>query len=96
MIAGAGGLKWGSGWSFSVIIGALLALVHLGLVAMGMPRSGRSAMVIPISIMRLALLGFLIFTALHNGILPIPLSVGLAAVYMGLLGGLLISHARHH
>jgi len=75
------------------MIGALLALVHLGLVAIGMPGSGRPTTLI--SLMRLALLGFLIFTALHNGILPMPLTVGLAAVYMGLLGGLLISHVKH-
>ena len=96
MTAGAGSLKFGTDWSVSVMTGALLALVHLGLVAMGMPKNSRPSMISLISITRLALLGYLIFTALRNGIMPVPLTVGLAVVYMGLLGGLLISHARHH
>ncbi len=94
LVAGGGAYKWGLGWAFAVGIGALLALVHLGLVALGMPRTGRGTLVTVMSLLRLLLIGFLIFTALHDGVRPIPLVAGLVAVYMGLLGGLLIGHAK--
>ena len=93
MTAGAGSFKWGYDWSLSVMTGAMLAVVHLSLVALGMSSSSGPALRGLVSITRLALIGFLIFTALRNNIMPIPLSIGLAVVYVGLLGGLLISHA---
>ena len=94
LAAGAGSYKWGFAWAFAVGIGALLALVHLGLVALGIPGASKNALVTVMSLLRLLLIGFLIFTALHNGVWPAPLVIGLVSVYMGLLGGLLIGHAK--
>lgn len=96
LTSGIGGLVTGRRWALSSVLGGMIAVIHLGLVAIGKPGTSPNVAMYALSVGRLAVVGLLLFVALHYGVDALPMTAGLAAVYMGLLGGLLADHARHH
>ena len=96
LTSGIGGLVTGRRWAVSSVVGGMIAVVHLGLVAMGRPRTSATPAMYVLSVGRLAVVGLLLFVSLRHGIEALPMAAGLVSVYMGLLGGLLADHARHH
>jgi len=92
LTAGLGGAFAGRKWAISSAVGGLIALTHLIMVVV-LPKGGPVMYVL--STARLAVVGLLLYAAIDYGIAVLPMVVGLGAVYMGLMGGLLADHARN-